>query len=110
MGRFQRGSLRKEDRKAGPTWVLRHYATRQSDGKRVEHKLPIGLVCTFKTESAAWAEVERQQLSQQINERTPRGRVTLSDIALHYVTTELLERAPSTAYLYRHIVHDYLIL
>ena len=62
MGRFQRGSLRKEDRKAGPTWVLRHYVTRQSDSKRVEHKMPIGLVRDFKTESAAWAEVERQHL------------------------------------------------
>src|ERR1035437_11078645 len=62
MVRFQRGSLRKEARKAGPTWVLRHYVTRQSDSKRVEHKMPIGLVRDFKTESASWAEVERQHL------------------------------------------------
>jgi hypothetical protein len=53
MVRFQRGSLRKEDRKAGPTWVLRHYVTRQSDGRRVEHKIPIGLVRNLKAESAA---------------------------------------------------------
>ncbi len=64
MGRFQRGSLRKENRKAGPTWVLRHYVTRQSDGKRVEHKIPIGLVHDFRTESAAWAEVERQHVAK----------------------------------------------
>src|ERR1022692_1643454 len=109
MVRFQRGSLRKEDRKAGPTWVLRHYVTRQSDGKRVEHKIPIGFVRDFKTESAAWAEVGRQNLSQQINEPASRGRVTFSDIAHHYVESELPERAPSTAYLHRHIVHDFLI-
>ena len=109
MVRFQRGSLRKEDRKAGPTWVLRHYVTRQSDGKRVEHKIPIGFVRDFKTESAAWAEVGRQHLSQQINEPASRGRVTFSDIAHHYVESELPERAPSTAYLHRHIVHDFLI-
>jgi integrase len=109
MVRFQRGSLRKEDRKAGPTWVLRHYVTRQSDGRRVEHKIPIGLVRNLKAESAAWAEVERQHLSQQINEPSSRGRVTFSDIAHHYVESELPERAPSTAYLHRHIVHDFLI-
>jgi integrase len=109
MVRFQRGSLRKEDRKAGPTWVLRHYVNRQSDGKRVEHKIAIGLVRDFKTESAAWAEVERQHLSQQINEPSSRGRVTFSDIAHHYVESELPERAPSIAYLHRHIVHDFLI-
>src|SRR6266852_6782294 len=109
MGRFQRGSLRKEDRKAGPTWVLRHYVTRQSDSKRVEHKMPIGLVRDLKTESAAWAEVERQHIAQQINEPASHGRVQFSDIAHHYVKSELPERAPSTAYLHRHIVNDFLI-
>jgi integrase len=109
MGRFQRGSMRKEDRKAGPTWVLRHYVTRQSDGKRVEHKLAIGLVHNFKTQSAAWAEVERQHIAQQINEPASRDRLLLSDIAQHYVKSELPERAPSTAYLHKHIVHDFLI-
>jgi len=109
MARFQRGSLRTENRKAGPTWVLRHYVTRQSDGKRVEHKIPIGLVRDLKTESAAWAEVDHQHLLPLINEPDSRGRVTLSDIAHHYVETELPERAPSTAYLHRHIVHDFLI-
>ncbi len=84
--------------------MLRHYVTRQSDGKRVEHKIPIGLVRDFKTESAAWAEMERQHLSQQINESVSRGRVTFSAIARHYVESELPERAPSTAYLHRHIV------
>ena len=109
MARFQRGCLRGEERKAGPTWVLRYYVTRQSDGERVEHKIPIGLVRDFKTENAAWGEVERQHLSQQINGPAPRGRVTFSDIAQHYIGSELPERAPSTRYLHRHIVHDYLI-
>jgi hypothetical protein len=89
--------------------VLRHYVTRQSDGKRVEHKIAVGLVRDFRTESAAWAEVERQQLAQQINEPVSRGRVTFSHIAHHYVESELPDRAPSTAYFHRHIVHDFLI-
>jgi hypothetical protein len=62
MARFQRGSLRVESRKNGQNWVLRYYVTRTSDGRRVEHKIPIGLVHDFPTESAAWAEVERQHL------------------------------------------------
>jgi integrase len=107
--RFQHGSLRIENRKPGPTWILRHYVTRQSDGKRVEHKLRIGLARDFRTESSAWAEVEHQHLSQQINEPTSRGRVTFSDIGHHYIKSELPERAPSTAYLHRHIIHDFLI-
>jgi integrase len=71
--------------------------------------MPIGLVLDFKTESAAWAEVERQHLAQQINQPTSRGRVSFADLARHYIKTELPERAPSTAYLHRHIVHDFLI-
>lgn len=109
MGRFQRGCLRKENRKEGLTWVLRHYVTRQSDGKRVEHKIPVGTLRDLKTESAAWAEVERQHLSEQINEPSSLSRVLFSDIACHYIKTELPERARSTAYLHRHIVNDFLI-
>jgi integrase len=109
MARFQRGCLRIEDRKSGPTWVLRYYVTRETDGKRVEHKVPVGLVREFKTESAAWAEIESQRLAQQINQPTSRGRVTFSDISLHYLKNELPARAPSTASLHRHIIHDFLI-
>lgn len=109
MARFQRGCLRVEDRKSGPTWVLRYYVTRETDGKRVEHKLPVGLVRKFKTESAAWAEIENQRLVQQINEPNSRGRITFSDVSLHYLKNELPARAPSTASLHRHIIHDFLI-
>ncbi len=43
MPRYQIGSIRKEKRAEGLTWVLRYYATR-SDGKRVERTTAIGLV------------------------------------------------------------------
>jgi integrase len=75
----------------------------------VEHKIPVGLLRDLKTESAAWAEVERQHLSEQINEPTSHSRVLFSDIACHYVKIELPERASSTAYLHRHIVNDFLV-
>jgi hypothetical protein len=42
--RRQRGWLKKESRGHGDTWVLFFRKTRKTDGKRVENKVPIGLV------------------------------------------------------------------
>jgi len=92
MARFQRGSLRIESRKKGLTWVLRYYVTRESDGHRVEHKLAIGLVHDFPTQSAAWKQVEKQHLSSQINQPDVRTRVTFADLARHYMEQELGEQ------------------
>jgi hypothetical protein len=83
MARFQRGSLRVESRKKGPTWVLRYYITRESDGRRVEHKLAIGLLQNLPTQFAAWTQVERQHLSSQINQPDLRTSVTFADLAWH---------------------------
>jgi len=91
MARFQRGWLRVDSRKNGPTWVLRYYATREADGQRVEHKIAIGLVSSLPSESAAWAEVAKLHL--QINQPDFKGRVTFGDLAQHYMTHELGEQA-----------------
>ena len=72
--------------------MLRYYTTRQRDGRRVEHKIPIGLVCDLPSESAAWAEVTKQHLHSQINQPDFRGRVTFADLARHYMTHELGEQ------------------
>jgi hypothetical protein len=45
--RHQRGWLKKERRAQGETWVLFFRTTRKCDGKRVENKIPIGLVQDF---------------------------------------------------------------
>jgi integrase len=90
MARFQRGSLRVESRKNGNTWVLRYFVTRHSDGRRVEHKISIGLVHDFPTQSAAWAEVERQHL--QLNEPSFKARVTFAHLAQHFMNHELGEQ------------------
>jgi hypothetical protein len=42
--RRQRGWLKKENRIQGETWVLYFRTTRKSDGRRVENKIPIGLL------------------------------------------------------------------
>jgi hypothetical protein len=93
MARFQRGSLRVESRKNGDTWVFRYFTTRQMDGRRVEHTLAVGLVRDFPGESAAWGEVERQHLNQQINQPGFQGRLTFADLAHHYMQNELSEQA-----------------
>jgi len=92
MARFQRGSLRVESRKNGQTWVLRYFVTRPLDSRRVEHKAVVGLVSEFPTESAAWAEVEKQHLQTQINKSEFRGRVTFAELAQHYIRHELGEQ------------------
>ena len=89
MARFQRGCLRVESRSDGDTWVLRFYATRDKDVRRVEHKIAVGLVQDFPSESAAWGEVQRQHLHTQINQPDFRGRVTFADLAQHYIDYEL---------------------
>jgi integrase len=66
---------------------------RESDGKRVENKVPIGLVKDFSGKSAAWAEVERQHL--HINKVDFRGRVMFADLAGHYSEHELGEQTES---------------
>jgi hypothetical protein len=91
--RHQRGWLKKEKRSQGETWVLFFRTVRKSDGKRVENKIPIGLVKDFFSESCAWAEVERQHL--QINQVDFRGCVTFADLAHHYAEHELVEPTES---------------
>lgn len=53
MARHQRGWLKQEMRTRGKTWVLFFRTGRKSDGKRVEHKVPIALVRDFPGEASA---------------------------------------------------------
>ena len=77
--KHQRGWLKKEKRSQGETWVLFFRTVRKSDGKRVENKIPIGLLKDFSSKSCAWAEVERQHL--HINQVDSRGGATFADLA-----------------------------
>ncbi len=49
--RYQRGWLKKEKRSQGEIWVLFFRTVRNSDGKRVENKIPIALVRDFPTKT-----------------------------------------------------------
>jgi hypothetical protein len=65
--------------------VLRFKTTRKKDGKRVEHKVPVGLVREFPSKSSAWVEVQRQHFN--VNAPDFRGAVKFS--AEHYIQNEL---------------------
>jgi len=91
--RHQRGWLKKEKRSQGETWVLHFRTTRKSDGKRVENKVPIGLVRNLPERSRAWAEVERLHL--HINEPNSRRGITFDDLAQHYTEHELVDPTES---------------
>ena len=93
MARFQQGSLRREVRAAGATWVLRFNTDRPEDGRRVEHTIAVGLVSEYPSESAAWAEVNRLRLHEQINKPEFKGPVTFGHLAQHYITHELGDQA-----------------
>ncbi|MGA2233979.1 MAG: site-specific integrase [Terriglobales bacterium] len=91
--RHQRGWLKKENRVQGGTWVFYFRTRRKSDGKRVENKIPIGLVQDLPDKSSVWARVE--QLHLQINPADSRRGLTFGDLALHYAEHELVERTES---------------
>jgi hypothetical protein len=91
--RHQRGWLKKKRRAQGETWVLFFRTTRQSDGKRVENKVPIGLVRDLPEASSAWAEVER--LHVPINRADARCGLIFGDLAQHYAVHELVDCSES---------------
>ena len=91
--RNQRGWLKKENRAHGEAWVLFFRTSRKSDGKRVETKIPIGLVKDFPEKSDAWAEVTR--LHFPINQLNPRRGVKFGDLAQHYAEHELVNHTES---------------
>ena len=114
--RSQRGCLRQDDRKDGKVWKLRYYTARAKDGGRVERTLFVGYVRDFPTESDAWREVDRQRLTEKINNPTLRaGKLTFRQIAEHFIDNDLLNsdvikpKAQTTKDCYKHVIRAYLI-
>jgi integrase len=116
MARYQNGSVRIEQRSEGPTWVFRYYVTR-SDGRRVEHKTPVGLVQDVgSNERSVWREVDRQRLRETVNRNQPfRGKPkTFGQLAQHYIDHDLqedqseacIEKAYTTTLTYKRILNN----
>ncbi len=91
MARFQKGTLRRELRANGPTWVLRYKTTRREDDRRVERTVAVGLVSDYPSESAALQRVSALRLREAINtnEDFKVRPVRFADIAAHYMAHEL---------------------
>jgi hypothetical protein len=103
---YQRGSL-----KEGEIWVLRYRVT-NSDGRRVENVMPIGLVQQFPKDKDAWREANRLGLSGRINEA--HARVSFHFLAEHYLKADFGEdavrpKSVNTISHVEHVVRAYLV-
>ena len=108
---YQRGSLKKVERKEGLTWVLRY----RTKGKE-QTPLIVGLVSDFPTEDKANIEVDRLGLRVTINCTNPRTeRVKFSQLAEYYLKVEFdpevtaSPKSENTKPILDHYVRDFLI-
>src|ERR1039457_6316365 len=84
---YQRGSLKKVKRREGEIWVLRYRVT-NSDGRRVENVMPIGLVREFPKDKDARREADRLGLPARINDSPLPGRIHFDFLAEHYLKAD----------------------
>src|SRR5882762_515694 len=110
MARFQRGWLRVVDRKLGRMWQLRYNAIDPATGHNKEQTIIVGSLNDFPTESACWPEVERQRLTDKINQPEIQNKLRFRQVADLYLHHKVFgELAHTTQYLHRHIINDYLV-
>src|SRR5882762_1509071 len=84
---YQRGSLKKVKRREGEIWVLRYRVT-NSDGRRVENVMPIGLVREFPKDKDAWREADRLGLYVRVNDSPLPSRIRFDFLAEHYLRAD----------------------
>jgi integrase len=87
------GTVSKKQRANGLIWVYRFQVTRASNGKRVENIKILGLVKEIgPSEAAAWREVGRLGLNNNIN--MPNGhKPSFCELAEHFRQNELKKEA-----------------
>jgi integrase len=110
---YQRGSLKKVKRREGEIWVLRYRVT-NSEGRRVENVMPIGLVREFPKDKDAWREADRLGLTVRINDSPPPGRIHFDFLAEQYLKADfgadsVRPKSVNTTSHVEHIVRAYLI-
>jgi integrase len=108
---YQRGSLKKVERKEGVTWVLRY----RSNGKE-QTPLIVGLVSDFPSEDKANVEVDRLGFRIRINCTNPKtNRVKFDELAEYYLKVEFdpevtaSPKSENTKPILDHYVRDFLI-
>src|SRR5712671_4307356 len=110
---YQRGSLKRVNRRGGEIWVLRYRVT-NSDGRRVENVMPIGLVREFPKDKDAWREADRLGFSVRINDSPLPGRIRFGFLAEHYLRADfgadaVRPKSANTISHVEHIVRAYLV-
>jgi integrase len=110
---YQRGSLKKVRRKEGETWVLR-YRVATTNGRRVEHNTPIGLVQKFPKDEDAWREVDRLGILVRINDAPSTSRLRFNALAEHYLKADfgadaVRPKSENTTSITESTVRNYLI-
>ena len=110
---YQRGSLKKVKRRGGEIWVLRYRVT-NSDGRRVENVMPIGLVREFPKDKDARREADRLGLPVRINDSPVPGRIHFDFLAEHYLKADfgadsVRPKSANTISHVEHIVRAYLV-
>ncbi len=110
---YQRGSLKKVERRSGETWVLRFRIT-NAEGRRVENILLVGLVSDFPKEKDAWREVDRLGLLVRINDEATDVRIHFHALAEHYLKADFGEdavrpKSTTTVPIVEHYVRDFLV-
>jgi integrase len=108
---YQRGSLKKVERKEGMTWVLRY----RIKGKE-QTPLVVGLVRDLPTEDKANVEVDRLGLRVRVNCTNPRTeRVRFNQLGEYYLKVEFdpevtaSPKSENTKPILDHYVRDFLI-
>jgi integrase len=110
---YQRGSLKKVKRREGEIWVLRYRVT-NSEGRRVENVMPIGLVREFPKDEDARREADRLGLPVRINDSPLPGRIQFDFLAEHYLRADfgadsVRPKSANTISHVEHIVRAYLV-
>ena len=92
--------------------MLRYRVT-NSDGRRVENVMPIGLVRDFPKDKDAWREADRLGLPVRINDNPLPGRIRFDFLAEHYLRADfgadaVRPKSANTISHVKHIVRAYL--
>src|SRR5260370_33569784 len=91
-------------------WQIRYSTIDPATGRKKESTAIVGVLVDFPTESACWREVDRQRLTDRINQPEIQTRVRFRQIADFYLNHKVFgELAHTTQYLHRHIINDYLV-
>src|SRR5260370_15550331 len=90
------------------------YRVTNSDGRRVENVMPIGLVREFPKDKDAWREADRLGSSVRINDSPMPGRIRFGFLAEHYLRADfgadaVRPKSANTISHVEHIVRAYLV-